>query len=103
MSAYYIFTAIGLYPQAGTTRYFIGSPSISSIQINLTNVFGLSQSSVLKINAYNNSDENVFIDRLFVNGQEYFSPFIEHDALVGGAHLEFYMSSNDISRLCLNK
>ena len=103
LSAYVLFTSIGLYPQAATSRYFIGSPSISSISMSLTDVTG-SENGRLTIKTYNNSDVNVYVDKLYVNEQLYMQPFIEHSLLVadGGATLEFHMSDQPRSGLCFS-
>ena len=44
MSAFILFTSIGLFPQAGTTRFFITSPVIDSVRIEIDDI--LSSSSL---------------------------------------------------------
>jgi len=102
MSSFLLFTSLGLFPQAGTDRYFIGSPSISSSSLVLRSVDG--PDAVLKITAYNNTDENVYVQRLIIGDEEYKSPVIEHDILfqhaLNGNTLEFYMGPDASSGLC---
>lgn len=100
MSSFVLFAGLGIYPQAGTTNYIIGSPRVSKASVTLHHYDGTN--SVLNIITHNNSAENVFVQKLLVNGVEYTSPFIDRSVLAasGGATLEFYMQSTPASGLC---
>ena len=37
----------------------------------------------IEIITYNNSDENMYVEKLLVNGQEYSSPMIDRSVLIG--------------------
>ena len=100
MSSYILFTSLGLFPQAGTTQFVIGSPRVQSARVRLRRFNG--QTPTLTIKTYNNSPHNVFVQRLLVNGVEHNSPFIDRSVLVdeSGATLEFYMQATPNSGLC---
>ena len=110
MSAFLLFSALGLYPLASSTRYFIGSPSVSKMSVALSSSplhnQRLSDSgSILEMIAYNNTEGNVYVEKLLINGIEYSDPFLEHSMLLGAkgrgaSKLEFYMSSTPYSGLC---
>lgn len=87
LSAWYVFSALGFYPQAGTARYWIGSPCIGSAEIKLSN------GSVLSIKALNQSDDNIYIQSVTLNGERLTAPFIEHSMIENGGELVFTMGS----------
>jgi len=100
MSSFLMFAGLGIYPQAGTTNYIIGSPRVAKASVTLRHFDGTK--SVLNIATYNNNADNVFVEKLFVNGVEYNEAFIDRSVLAasGGATLEFYMHSTPTSGLC---
>jgi putative alpha-1,2-mannosidase len=104
MSTFLLFTSLGLFPHAGTTLYFIGSPSVSSATVDLLSITG--ETKYLKVIAYNNTDENVYVNKLLINGVEYNDAFVEHDFLFSSkssneVKLEFYMTDIESSGLCI--
>lgn len=108
MATWLLFTSLGLFPQAGTTNFVIGSPRIIAATIGLDGHVarvagaGHANSRFLHIQTFNNSAENVYVSRLFVNGEEHSSPFIDRAVLVqeGGCKLEFHMSDRPVSGIC---
>lgn len=102
MAAFVVFSSVGLYPLASTTTYFITSPSVTSATFNLPSIAGNTKEGKLTIQTYNNTIDNVYIEKLLLNGVQYYSPFMEHEDLVqnGGATLEFFMTSESQSTLC---
>jgi putative alpha-1,2-mannosidase len=46
-----------------------------------------------KIVAENNSAENKYIQRVWLNGEEYRKPWISHSDLIGGGELRFEMGT----------
>lgn len=105
MSSYLLFSSLGLFPLAGTTKYFIGSPSVTNARISLKDLFG-EEKGYLSIIAYNNNDTNVYVQKLLINGVEYKKSDVDHEFLLsqvnsaGGVTLEFYMSDIQTSSLC---
>lgn len=106
MSSWLLFTSIGLFPHVGTTRYYIYSPSVSYATIKLIQADNMDIIK-LSIKAYNNTDQNVFVDKLLINGKEHTLPYIEYNELMihsnskDGIILEFFMSNIEKSQLCL--
>ncbi len=86
-SAWYVFSALGFYPLAGTENYWIGSPNIDSAQIKLSN------GNVLKITANNQSDKNVYVTDVTFNGEKLDGCYITHSQLMSGGELVFNMSN----------
>lgn len=88
MSAWYIFSSLGFYPMApGSDVYAIGSPAVESATLHLEN------GNTLEINVKNQSDKNVFIKSVKLNGKALSSYFLHHSDLVNGGVLEFEMSN----------
>jgi predicted alpha-1,2-mannosidase len=100
MSSWLLFTSLGIYPQAGTTNYLIGSPGVRSASLRLAHLDG--SASTLQIRAENNSAENVYVKSLRVNGQPYYSTMLDRAVLAapGGCRLDFVMSAVPASDLC---
>lgn len=84
LSAWYIFSALGFMPLAGTDRYLIGSPLFEQVVVHL-------ESGDLIIRAENNSAENIYIQSVSMNGKPLTTPYINHGQLAGGGVLEFVM------------
>lgn len=93
-SSWLLLTSLGIYPQAGTSNFIISSPRVSSASVSLTHIDG--SVSTLQIKTVQNSAENVYVEKLLVNGEPHTSPFIDRSVLAapGGCILEFHMSSS---------
>lgn len=86
MSAWYIFSSLGFYPVApGSKMYALGSPALKHAKLNLEN------KNTFEIVTDNQSDSNVFIQKVELNGKPLKTPFISHDDIVKGGILKFYM------------
>ncbi len=86
MSAWYIFSALGLYPlRVGSPEYAIGAPLFRKATVHLEN------GKQLVILAPNNSKENRYVQSLKLNGVPYEKTWIRHEDLINGAVLEFEM------------
>ncbi len=87
MSAWYLFTAIGFYPVApGSEQYQIGSPAIKTAVIKLEN------GRTLKIDAKNQSEKNVYVTRVELNGKKLDRHFLTFSDISNGGVLVYYMS-----------
>ena len=87
MSAWYIFSSLGFYPLApGSEEYQLGSPGIKSASLLLENgkVFG--------IETINQSDKNVYVAKVLLNGVLLKGHSIRHQDIVNGGKLVYYMS-----------
>lgn len=86
-SAWYVFSAMGFYPVApATDEYVLGAPLFKNITLNLEN------GKKIKINAPENSSENIYVDELEVDGKEYKKNWLSHKELMKGATLDYEMS-----------
>ncbi|NML22877.1 glycoside hydrolase family 92 protein [Pseudoflavitalea sp. G-6-1-2] len=88
MSAWYIFTALGFYPVApGSDEYAIGSPSVDGASVQLEN------GKTFTIDVANNSDKNVYIQKILLNGKPLQRLFMKHEDILGGGTLQFVMGA----------
>lgn len=88
MSAWYILSAMGFYSVLpGSDYYVIGSPSIRAATINLEN------GKQFEITTANNSDKNVYIQSVLLNGKPYQKSYIKHNDIVNGGKLHFVMGA----------
>ena len=86
ISSWYVFSALGFYPLAGSDKYWIGSPNINSAEITLSN------GNVLKITANNQSDKNIYVESVTLNGEKLDGCYVTHSQLMGGGELVFNMT-----------
>ncbi|MCD8313734.1 MAG: GH92 family glycosyl hydrolase, partial [Bacteroidales bacterium] len=87
MSAWYILSAMGLYevePAGG--RYWFGSPLFDSVEFD-------TPGGVFSIVAENNSAENMYIQRVWLNGRPYTKAWISYADIMAGGELRFEMGS----------
>ena len=88
MSAWYIFSSLGFYPVApGSDVYSIGSPSVQSAVLQLEN------GKTFAIEAINQSDKNVYVRKIELNGKVISDFKIRHSDIENGGKLVFYMSA----------
>lgn len=87
MSAWYLFTALGFYPVApGSDQYAIGSPIVKSAKITLEN------GKTLEIEAVGQSDTNVYVDRVELNGEPINRRYLTHAEIINGGKITYYMT-----------
>ncbi|MBE8723742.1 GH92 family glycosyl hydrolase [Flavobacterium hungaricum] len=92
-SAWYVFSALGFYPVCPTcNEYVIGAPLFKKITVNLEN------GKQLIINAPDNSADNKFIDKAFLNGTDYDKNYFTHQDLINGAVIDFEMKNKPNTR-----
>jgi len=86
MSAWYVFSALGFYPLAmGSPTYAIGSPLFTKATVHLKN------GRKLVIRAPGNSDRNVYVQSVRVNGKRHDKTWLSHDVLARGGEIVFEM------------
>jgi len=87
-SAWYVFSAMGFYSVCpASDQYALGAPLFKKITLNLEN------GKKVLINAPNNSDNNIYINKMSVNGKSYDLNWLSHKMLMQGAVINFNMSS----------
>ena len=86
-SAWYVFSALGFYPVCpGSDQYILGAPLFKKATVYLEN------GKDIVISAPENSDKNIYIDAMRVNGRDYTRNYLLHSELVNGSELEIKMS-----------
>lgn len=89
MSAWYIFSAMGFYPVNPVSGELVfGAPQLPKTTLNLDN------GKTFTIEAINLSEENMYIEKIELNGSIYTEKFITYDYIMNGGELTFYMTSN---------
>ncbi len=92
MSAWYILSAVGFHPVCpGDQKYMLGSPLFKEVEIKLNRDYYKGRS--LKIMAKNNSAENIYVQKVFLNGTELNRPYIFHYEITNGGKLVFEMGN----------
>lgn len=88
MSAWYILSALGIYPVApGSDEYAIGSPAVDSAVLTLEN------GKTFSIEAIGQGPENVYVKKVLLNGKEIKDFTLRHSDIMKGGTLSFYMSA----------
>ena len=93
MSAWYMFSSMGFYPVApGSDEYSLGSPAVKSATIELEN------GKTFAIEAINQSEKNVYVQKVLLNGKVISNHTIKHSDITNGGKLTFYMSGKPASK-----
>ena len=86
MSAWYIMSALGFYQvEPAGARYWFGSPIVDRAELAV-------ESGTFTIETINNSDTNMYIKSIKLNGKPHNLPYIEHSDIAKGGTLTFEMS-----------
>lgn len=88
MSSWYIFSAIGLFPNAGQDYYYLNAPLFCK------SVIHLSDGKTLIIESDSVSDENIYIKTLNLNNATLDSPIIKHKDIANGGILEMELTNH---------
>jgi predicted alpha-1,2-mannosidase len=92
MSAWYVLSSLGIYSVCpGSTQYMIGSPLFEKATVQFEN------GKFLEIIAHQQSSENLYIQKIVLNGETYENYYLEHNDLIQGGRLEFFMGSSPIT------
>ena len=93
MSAWFLFSSLGFYPVApGSENYALGSPAIKTAILKFEN------GKSLTIEALNQSDKNVYVERVAINGKPLNRNYITHGEIMNGGKLTFTMSGKPAVR-----
>jgi predicted alpha-1,2-mannosidase len=88
MSAWYVLSSLGFYPLfPASSEYLFGSPLFDRATIKLP------EGKIFTIIAENNSDENIYIRRVELNGEDYNKLTINHRDILNGGVLKFFMGN----------
>ena len=86
MSAWYILSSMGFYqmnPADGV--YVFGSPRFDKMSVKVRG------GKTFTIEAENNSKENIYIQKVFLNGKPYKKTYITYNDIINGSTLKFVM------------
>ncbi|SNY95495.1 GH92 family glycosyl hydrolase [Flagellimonas pacifica] len=86
MSAWYIFSSLGFYPVLpGSDEYAIGSPMVKEATVRLEN------GKTFSVKTTNQSKENVYIQKVELNGKELNTSVLKHSDISNGGTLIFHL------------
>ncbi len=88
MSAWYVMSSLGFYPvNPSNGVYVFGSPLFDKATINLP------KGKSFVVESINNSDKNIYIQSVELNGKAYSKSYITHQDIMSGGVLKFVMGS----------
>lgn len=85
MSSWYVWTALGLFPNAGQPFYYIGSPVFTR------SVIHLEHGRRFVVEAPQASPENLYVQQAQLNGRPLARAWLMHDEVVKGGKLVLHM------------
>jgi predicted alpha-1,2-mannosidase len=87
LSAWYVLSALGFYPIAGTTRYELGAPLFEKAEVHIGD-------AALEITAENYAPENIYVQKVWLNNAPLDRTWFTHDEIAQGGALRFEMGKN---------
>jgi predicted alpha-1,2-mannosidase len=84
LSAWYVFSALGLYPIAGSDRYVVGLPLFPKAELAVPG-------GLFTIEAEGASPENGYVQQVSLNGRALEAPEVRHADLRAGGTLKFVL------------
>jgi predicted alpha-1,2-mannosidase len=88
MSAWYIFSSLGFYPVFPASGiYVIGSPVVEKATIQTAS------GKPFTVEAINNSQTNIYIQSIKLNGRDYKNSYITHNDIMNGGTMRIVMGS----------
>ncbi len=96
-SAWYVFSALGFYPVCpGTDEYVMGAPLFKKATLHFEN------GNTFVINAPENSTENIYMESVKLNGQNYTKNYLKHTDLHKGGVLDVKMTDKPATNRGVN-
>lgn len=86
MSAWYIFSAMGLFPNAGQDIYYLTGPLFRKVVLHLGN------GHVLTVEAPDASDKNIYVRAVSINGKKITGSIIHYSDIEKGGVIKFDMN-----------
>jgi len=85
LSAWYVFSAMGFYPvNPAEGIYVLGKPMLETAELHV-------KDKPFRMKALGLNDQNIYIQSVKLNGEDYHKLFITHKDIVDGGTLEFTM------------
>jgi predicted alpha-1,2-mannosidase len=89
LASWFAFAALGFYPvNAANGVYVLGSPLVQRAAIN-----NRAQKTRFTILAEDNSDQNLYIQRAWLNGKEWRRSWLTHQQIIAGGELRLQMGA----------
>ena len=86
MSAWYLLSSMGLYQVNPSDGVFVfGSPCFKKVEMKVRG------SKTFTVEAPNNNKENIYIQKVYLNGKPYNKSYIIYDDIINGSTLKFVM------------
>jgi len=85
LSTWYVFSALGFYPVAGTDIYLVGTPRFEKVELSLPG-------GTLLVEARKSSPGSYYVSEVRLNGKELSVPWFRHSDIAFGGRLEFVLS-----------
>ena len=87
MSAWYILSALGLYqPEPAGGRFYFGSPIVDGARLKV-------RDGIFEIAVHDNSAENIYIQKVVLNGTEVTKRYLDFEEIAQGGTLDLYMGA----------
>lgn len=90
LSAWYVFSALGLYPKVAEDRYVLGAPLFPKVTLHLAN------GKAFTIRADGWTKDAKHVARATLNGRRLDVPFVTHADVVAGGELVFEVSETPV-------
>lgn len=89
MSSWYVLSSVGIYPvNPGNGIFDFGSPIFDTV------IFNLENGKTFAMIAHNNSKENIYIEKVKLNGKTYSKSYISYSEIANGGRIDIYMTSD---------
>lgn len=86
MSAWYLLSSMGLYQVNPSDGVFVfGSPCFKKVEMKVRG------GNTFTVEAPNNSKENIYIQKVYLNGKPYDKSYITYQDIINGSTLKFVM------------
>ncbi len=86
MSAWYLLSSMGLYQVNPSDGVFVfGSPCFKKVEVKVRG------GNTFTVEAPNNSKENIYIQKVYLNGKPYDKSYITYQDIINGSTLKFVM------------
>ncbi len=82
LSAWYVFSALGFYPVAGSDTYLLGSPLFGKATLHL-------QEGDLVIRKQGEPDKGAYFSEVLLNNKRLYEPWFKHQDIAGGGEIVF--------------
>jgi predicted alpha-1,2-mannosidase len=88
MSAWYILSTLGFYPvNPANGEFVLGSPQVKKATIHLSN------NKSFIIQSHNFSEQAIFNEARFLNGNKIINPFVTYQEIMNGGNITFNMTT----------